>query len=86
MFRTVKISRDTVENYDILDKDTQISSFDAVRRANNWSFFFGNAGYAAALGAKAKGTYRIAIQFYDGRRSLLEVDDKLYRAITIALF
>lgn len=86
MFKTLKICKETVKDYEIIDKNTQISSFDAVRRANNWSFLMGNAGYAAALGAKSKRTFLIAIEFKDGKKSLLEVNDQIFRAITIALF
>lgn len=38
-------------------------------------------GVAGSLSAKNKGIYQIAIQFKDGKRSLLEVDDKIYNAI-----
>lgn len=84
-FKMIKICKDTVDSYEVLDKNAQTSSFDAVRRANNWSFFFGSSGYAAALGANKK-TYLIAIQFKDGKRSLLEVDYKIFKSITSALF
>ena len=33
-----------------------------------------------------KGTYQLSIQFKDGKRSLLEVDEKLYKAIVQACF
>lgn len=33
-----------------------------------------------------KGSYQIAIQFKDGKRSLIEVDEKLYKAIVQACF
>lgn len=86
MFKTLSIRKDTVDSYEVLDKSTQTSSFDAVRRASNWSFFFGKAGYAAALGAKTKGTYRIAVRFKDGKKSLLELDEKTFYALSMELF
>lgn len=33
-----------------------------------------------------RGSYQVAIQFKDGKRSLLEVDEKLYKAIVQACF
>ena len=33
-----------------------------------------------------KGKHHIPLQFKDGKRSLLEVDDKVFNAITVALF
>lgn len=38
-------------------------------------------GVAGSLSAKNKGIYQVAVQFNDGKRSLLEVDDKIYNAI-----
>lgn len=61
-------------------------SSSAAGRAALGALFLGPAGIAAGLGAKKKGTYWVAIQFKDGKRSLLEVNDKVFRAITIALF
>lgn len=86
MFKMVKINKDNVAQYEVLNEAIQTSTASAVGRATLGSFFLGPAGAAAALGAKRKGVYWVAIQFKDGKRSLLEVDDKLFRAITIALF
>lgn len=36
---------------------------------------------AGAVSAKNKGIYQVAIQFTDGKKSLIEVDDKIYKAI-----
>lgn len=36
--------------------------------------------------AKTKGAYYVAIQFKDGKRSFLEIDDKIYKAIVKELF
>lgn len=85
-FKVLKISKKTVEACEVLNETIQTSTASAVGRATLGSFFLGPAGAAAALGAKRKGVYWVAIQFKDGKRSLLEVDDKLFRAITIALF
>lgn len=86
MFKMVKLNRSTVAEYEVLNETMRTSSSSAMGRAALGSFFLGPAGAAAALGAKQKGTYWIAIQFKDGKRSLLEVDDKYFRAITVALF
>ena len=41
---------------------------------------------AGGLSAKNKGVYQIAIQWKDEKRSLIEVDDKIYKAIIKACF
>lgn len=38
-------------------------------------------GAAGVFSAKQKGIYQIAIQFKDGKKSLIEIDDKIYKAI-----
>ncbi len=38
-----------------------------------------------ALSAKNKGIYQVAIQFVDGKRSLLELDDKTYKGLMKAI-
>jgi hypothetical protein len=41
---------------------------------------------AGAMSAKNKGTYHIAVEFHDGKKSLIEADDKKYKAILKACF
>lgn len=43
-------------------------------------------GLLAGLSAKKKGVYIIALEFKDGKKSLLEVDDKIYKALLKKLF
>jgi hypothetical protein len=41
---------------------------------------------AGGMSAKNKGIYQVAVEFKDGKRSLLEVDDKTYNAIIKGCF
>ena len=41
---------------------------------------------AGGISAKNKGIYQVAVEFTDGKRSLLEVDDKIYKAIAKGCF
>ena len=41
---------------------------------------------AGGLSAKSKGIYQIAILFKDEKRSLIEVDDKIYKTLIKVLF
>lgn len=81
-----KINKKTVESYEVLNETLQTSSASAIGRATLGSLLLGPAGASAALGARKRGMHWVAIQFKDGKRSLLEVNDKVFRAITIALF
>lgn len=85
LVKPLPITKDTVEEYEVIDATGKVSSASAVGRAAVGSFFLGPVGLAAGLGAKRKG-YQIAIQFKDGKRSLLEVDNKIFKTITAALF
>ena len=84
--KVIPLDRQTVASYDVIDEDSRKSAASAIGRAAVGSFFLGGVGLAAALSAKNKKTRIVAIQFRDGRRSLLEVDDTIYRAIMTALF
>lgn len=53
----------------------------AVGRALVGDILLGGVGLLAGLSAKSKGTYTIAIQFRQNDKALIEVDDKIYKAI-----
>ena len=50
------------------------------------AFFLGPIGLAAGLSAKSKGIHTLAIYFKDGKKSLIEVDDKINKALVANLF
>lgn len=84
--KKVYLDKSTVESYEVIDESSRKSAASAVGRAAVGGFFLGPVGLAAALSAKSKGIHTIAIQFKDGHRSLLEVDDKIYKAIVTKVF
>lgn len=86
VLKKVRINKDTVESYEVMDQTSRKSVSSAVGRAAVGGFLLGPVGLAAAVTAKSKGTHTIALQFRDGRRSLLEVDDHIYKAIITKVF
>ena len=84
--KVVYLDKKTVESYEVMDETSRKSAVSAVGRAAVGTFFLGVPGLAAALSAKNKRSHIVAIQFKDGHRSLLEVDDKIYRAIMTKVF
>lgn len=80
------LDKSTVDTYDVVDETKRKSGASAVGRAAVGSLLIGPVGLLAGLGAKSKGTYTIAIQFKDGCKSLLEVDDKIHKAIVTQMF
>ena len=85
-YKHITINRTTVETYEVVDESSRKSAASAVGRAAVGGFLLGPVGLAAALSAKSKGIHTVAIQFKDGHRSLLEVDDKIYKAIMTKVF
>ncbi|KNY24971.1 hypothetical protein [Pseudobacteroides cellulosolvens] len=82
----IEINKDTVEAYEVLNKEHQKSATSAIGRAFIGSALLGGIGLFAGLSAKNKGIYIIAIQFKDGKKSLLETDEKMYKKIMQILF
>ena len=86
MFKNITLDKSTVEAYEVVDETSRKSASSAVGRAAVGGLLFGPIGLAAGLSAKSKGTHTVAIQFKDGCGSLLEVDDKIYKAIVTKVF
>ena len=86
LFKSIDINSKTVESYEVLNEEHQKSATSAVGRAAAGGLLLGPVGLLAGLTAKTKGAFYIALQFKDGKRSLIEADDKVYKAIMQQLF
>lgn len=92
-FLTTKITKplyldkETVESYEVITEESRKSAASGIARGIVGGALLGPVGMlAGGLSAKNKGTITIAIQFKDGKKSLLEVDDKIYKAIVQCMF
>lgn len=81
-----EISKNTVDSYEVLDQDSKKSAVSAVGRAFVGSFLLGPAGLLAGVTAKKKGVHLVAVEFKDGKRSLLQLNDKGYKILLKQLF
>lgn len=79
-------SKDVIEEYEVMDAASQKSAVSAVGRAFAGSLVLGPVGLFAGLTAKSKGTHTIALSFKDGKKSLIEVDDKINKSIMKLMF
>ncbi|MFJ5771381.1 hypothetical protein [Psychrobacillus sp. NPDC093180] len=86
IFKSFLLDKTTVEEYEVLDATSQKSAVSAVGRAFVGGVILGPVGWLAGLSAKSKGTHTIALQFTDGKKSLIEVDDKIYQTLLKKLF
>lgn len=81
------LNKTTVESYEVISDEHQKSAASGAVKGIVGSALLGGVGMiAGAMSAKEKGVYTVAIQFKDGKKSLLEVDEKLYKAIVQACF
>lgn len=76
----------TVASYEVIDSESKTSAASAIARGGLGAALLGPVGIAAALSAKKKGLYTIALQFTDGKSSLIEVDKDIYKTLVENLF
>ena len=84
--KTIDLNKMTVESYEIIDEKSRKSATSAVGRGAVGAFLLGPVGLLAGLSAKSKGTHTIQINFTDGKKSLLCVDDKIKSILIKSLF
>ena len=83
----VYITKDTVESYQVMNQNVSTSASSGIARSIIGGALFGNAGaLGGAASAKVNISYTIAINFKDGKRSLIEVNEKIYKDIVEACF
>ncbi len=86
-FKKIKLNKDTVESYEVITDEHRKSAASGVGRGIIGGALLGPVGMiGGALSAKSKGVYQVAIQFKDGNKSLLEVDDTIYKTLVRTLF
>lgn len=85
--KSVYLAKPDVEAYELVTDEHRKSAASGVTRGLVGGFLLGGVGMVAgAMSAKNKGIYQVAIQFADGKKSLIEVDDKIYKAIVKKCF
>lgn len=75
------IDNTTVESYELITDEIRKSGTSAILRGGLGAAVFGPVGVLAGITAKNKGIYQVAVQFRDGKKSLLEIDEKLYKLL-----
>jgi hypothetical protein len=85
--KPVKLDKFTVQSYEVITEEHRKSAASGVARGLVGGALLGPVGMlAGGLSAKNKGKYQIAIQFKDGKKSLLEVNEKIYKLLIKKLF
>ena len=83
---SIIMDKSTIEQYEIINEENRKSASSAVGRGLVGGLLLGPVGLLAGLSAKSKGIHTIAIQFKNGKKSLIEVDDKIYKELIKKLF
>lgn len=88
MFQSpIPLTKSTVAGYELITDEHKKSAASGISRGIVGGVLLGPVGMlGGALSAKNKGTYQVAVEFHDGKRSLLELDDKVYKALVKKLF
>lgn len=80
--KLIYLNRETVESYELVTDEHIKSAKSGISRGLIGGVLLGPVGMiVGATHGKTKDIYQVAIQFKDGNKSLLEVDDKIYKAI-----
>lgn len=82
-----KINKDSIDTYEIMTEEHKHSAGNVAARGLVGAALLGPVGLVAGvLSSKKKGIIQIALQFKDGKKSLIEVNDKITKKITTLLF
>lgn len=81
------LDKTAISDYQVLTEDSKKSAASGVARGLVGGALLGPVGMlAGGLSAKNKGTITLAVEFKDGKKSLMEIDDKIYKAILKCMF
>lgn len=85
--KKVYLNKDTVAEYQLIDEDTRKSAASGVARGLVGGALLGPVGLiAGGLSAKNKKSNTVAIQFKDGKKSLIEIDGEIFKALMQKMF
>lgn len=84
--KKIMLGKDTIESYEVVGTEDYGKAGSAVARGAIGAALLGPVGIAAAASAKKKGITMLAIQFKDGKRSLLELDQDYIKQFTRVMF
>lgn len=82
----VDLNKSTVASYELMTEEKMKSGSSAILRGALGAAVLGPVGILAGLTAKNKGIYLVAVEWKDGKKSLIEIDDKLYKYFLKGMF
>lgn len=80
------IRKHFADSYEVITEEKMKSGTSAILRGAAGVALLGGVGILAGLTAKTKGIYTVVILWKDGERSLIEIDEKLYKVLVKGMF
>lgn len=85
--KSINLNKKNIKSYEVITDEHRKSAASGVARGIVGGALLGPVGMlAGGLSWKNKGIYQIALEFNDGKRSLIEADEKVYKAIVKKCF
>ncbi|MEH7342758.1 hypothetical protein V7122_02540 [Bacillus sp. JJ1532] len=84
--KSIPLDKTTVESYELVTEEHRKSAVSGIARGLVGGALLGPVGLLAGLSAKNKGTHLLAIEFKNEKKSLIEIDEKIYRAFIKKMF
>jgi len=86
-WQNVELNKSTVASYEVITDEHRKSAASGLARGLVGGALLGPVGLlAGAMSAKNRSIYIIAIQFKDGKKSLIETNDTIYKTIVKSCF
>lgn len=82
----IELTKEFITNYEVVTEEHRKSAASGITRGLVGGVLLGPVGLLAGLSAKNKGTHVIAIEFKDGNKSIVEIDEKIYKAFIQKMF
>lgn len=83
---SIKVSKSNVKDYELVTEESRKSCSSAILRGAVGASLLGPVGLLAGISAKNKNTNIVAIVFKNGKSSLLEINDKIFKTLLKQLF
>jgi len=80
------LNKETVASYELITEEHRKSAVSGVTRGLVGGALLGPVGLLAGLSAKNKGTHTLVLEFVDGKKSLIEVNEKIYKLFIQKVF
>ena len=84
--RGFPVTKQEIDGYELITEDKVRSGTSVILRGAAGAALLGPIGLLAGVTGKKKGVFCVALQWKNGQKSLIEIDDKLYKVLVSSMF